>query len=307
MPDLPERYLKSIQEDYPSLSIHDAELISHKGQYNDILIANQEIIFRFAKFKEGLETLQREIRLLKALQGKLSLPIPQPVYLSRNINTVGKVFMGYHKIQGEPLWHERFQAIKDQKILKKIASQLAAFLHELHSLPVKQLGLDLPVMDQAQEWAKLYEEVRNFLYPNMRAGAREQVSTHFESYLNTAELHNFEPTLRHGDFGSGNILYGEQEESISGIIDFGSAGLGDPAVDIAAAMTFGESFFKHYYAVYPGIAALIERANFYKGTFALQEALYGVKHSDRDAFERGTAPYSWICNCCRGLVSHSAI
>jgi len=292
MPDLLERYLNSIQEDYPSLSIHDAELISQRGQYNDILIVNQEIIFRFAKFEEGLETLWGEISLLDALQGKFSIAIPHPVYVSKNTEKIGKAFMGYHKIRGEPLWHERFQAIKNQQVLAKMASQLAAFLHELHSLPAEQLGLDLPVMDQAQEWAKLYEEVRNFLYPNMRAGAREQVSKHFESFLNTPELHNFKPTLRHGDFGSGNILYDEQEESISGIIDFGSAGLGDPAVDIAAAMTFGESFFNHYYAVYPGIAALIERANFYQSTFALQEALYGVKHSDRDAFERGIAPYS---------------
>jgi aminoglycoside 2''-phosphotransferase len=284
-------YLQSIQSDYPELSIRDSELIGRGGQYNEILIVNKDIIFRFPMFEEGLETLQREIRLLKALQGKLFLPIPQPVYLSRNINTVGKVFMGYHKIQGEPLWYERFQAIKDQKVLKKIASQLAAFLHELRSLPVKQLGLDLPINDQAQEWAILYEEIRNYLYPKMRADARERVSNYFETYLNTPELHNFEPTLRHGDFGSGNILYDEQEESISGIIDFGSAGLGDPAVDIAAVMTFGESFFKHYYVSSPGIDGMLERAKFYNSTFALQEALYGLKHDDQEAFERGMAAY----------------
>ncbi len=176
--------------------------------------------------------------------------------------------------------------------LKKIASQLAAFLHELHSMPAEQLGLDLPVMDQAQEWARLYDEIREYLIPSMRAGAREQVSKHFETFLNTPELYKFEPTLQHSDFGSGNILYDEQEQSISGIIDFGLVGLGDPAVDIAAAMIFSEAFFNHYYAAYPGIPALIKRAEFYKGTFALQEALYGVQHDDHEAFKRGIAPYS---------------
>ena len=57
-------------------------------------------------------------------------------------------------------------------------------------------------------------------------------------------------------------------------------------------MTFGESFFNYYYASYPGIGSLVERAKFYKGTFAIQEALYGMKHDDREAFERGIAPYS---------------
>lgn len=30
---------------------------------------------------------------------------------------------------------------------------------------------------------------------------------------------------------------------------------------------------------------------FYRGTFALQEALYGIEHDDREAFERGIAGY----------------
>jgi len=37
--------------------------------------------------------------------------------------------------------------------------------------------------------------------------------------------------LRYGDFGTGNILYDPQTLTISGIIDFGFAGLGDGALD----------------------------------------------------------------------------
>ncbi|MCP4426075.1 MAG: phosphotransferase [Chloroflexi bacterium] len=35
----------------------------------------------------------------------------------------------------------------------------------------------------------------------------------------------YKPSLRHGDFGTGNILYNPQRQAISGIIDFGFAGL----------------------------------------------------------------------------------
>ena len=291
MTDLQERYLQSIQEDYPDLSIHDVSFNSHEGQYNDLLIINDQLIFRFPKFEAGLITLRREVGLLELLQGWLTLSIPNPVYLSRNTKTIGKIFMGYPKIQGEPLWHPRFQSIKDQQVLEKMASQLATFLRELHTIPVDHLEFELPINDLPQDWAKMYEEIRHYLFSKMRPDARDMVSEHFESFLSDSEEHPFEPTLRHGDFGSGNILYDQQDQSISGIIDFGSAGLGDPAVDIAAAMTFGESFFNRYYVSYPGITALIKRANFYKGTFAIQEALYGVKHDDQEAFERGIATY----------------
>ena len=160
MTDLQERYLQSIQEDYPDLSIHDVSFNSHEGQYNDLLIINDQLIFRFPKFEGGLITLRREVDLLELLQGTLPLAIPRPVYLSRNTITVGKVYMGYHKIQGEPLWHSRFQSIKDQQVLAKMASQLAAFLRELHAVPVDHLELDLPINDLPQEWAKMYAEIR---------------------------------------------------------------------------------------------------------------------------------------------------
>lgn len=292
MTDLKKRYLKAIREDYPDLLIQEAELNIQEGQYNDLLIINQQLIFRFPRFAGGLKTLMREVSLLEQLQGKLSLAIPRPLYLSSSTKIIGEVFIGYPKIRGEPLWHERFQAIKDPQILTHLASQLANFLYELHSIPVEQLGLDLPINDRPQDWAKMYEEIRLHLFPKMRPDARNSISKHFESFLENAEQHTFEPALRHGDFGSGNILYDQDTQSISGILDFGSAGLGDPAVDIAAAMTFGESFFNHYYSYYPGITSLINRARFYKGTFALQEALYGLKNDDQGAFERGMFAYT---------------
>ena len=36
---------------------------------------------------------------------------------------------------------------------------------------------------------------------------------------------------------------------------------------------------------------MMERAKFYKGTFALYEALHGIKNNDRPAFESGIAAF----------------
>ena len=285
-------YLQSIQRDFPNLVIQNATLNSQEGQYNDLLIINNLLIFRFPKFEAGLATLRCEAALLERIQGMLPLAIPNPQYVSREMKTVGKAFMGYTKIKGEPLWHPLFQSIKDKTVLKKLAGQLANFLWELHSIPLAQHEIDLPINDLPPEWQNLYDEIRKYLYPKISLDSQQAISHHFETFLEQVSDHPFEPALRHGDFGSGNILYDPQSQSISGIIDFGSAGLGDPAVDIAAAMTFGDSFFNYYYASYPGLEALIERARFYKDTFALQEALYGVKHDDPAAYERGIAPYT---------------
>lgn len=290
--DLRERYIQTILKEYPDLVINSASLNSQAGQYNDLLIINDQLVFRFPKFEAGLVTLQFEVTLLNQIQDLFPLKIPNPEYVSRKMNTVGKAFMGYQKINGEPLWHPLFQSIKDQQVLEKLAAQLAGFLWELHHIPLNQLDPNLSVKDLPDEWQNMYDEIRSLIFPKLSQESREAISLHFESYLNQAADHPFEPALRHGDFGSGNILYDPQTQSIRGIIDFGSAGLGDPAVDIAAAMTFGDSFFNYYYASYPGLEALVERARFYKGNFALQEALYGVKHDDPAAYERGIATYT---------------
>ena len=64
--------------------------------------------------------------------------------------------MGYPKINGEPLWHDLFQSITNQKILAKLAAQLASFLRELHTIPIDQLEIALPCNDLPGEWENLY-------------------------------------------------------------------------------------------------------------------------------------------------------
>lgn len=105
------------------------------------------------------------------------------------------------------------------------------------------------------------------------------------------ELHRYRICLRHGDFGPGNILYNPEAQTISGVIDFDGMGLGDPVLDIAAASCYGEDFTRQFHLVYPEVDSMMERARFYKGTYALQEALHGFKNKDNEAFQSGMTEY----------------
>ncbi|MCI0397017.1 MAG: phosphotransferase [Chloroflexi bacterium] len=273
------------------MPIQSTTLLNKEGQYNDVLVVNDNVIFRFPRYAEGVEALRREVHILRRIQGYITLPVPNPTFTAVDEKTIGQVFMGYRMIPGAPLWQETFRAIQDEQTLQRLAGQLAGFLKELHSIPAGVVGTDLPVNDTPAEWAKLYAEIRSLLFPFMRPDAREWASHHFETYLNSPHWHVYQPSLRHGDFGTGNILYDRENQAISGIIDFGFAGLGDPALDIAAVSTLGESFFARFYETYPEIGSMLERAHFYRGTYALYEALHGVKYRDSEAFESGIASY----------------
>ena len=283
-------YEKRIREVYPEFTITHSE-VNEIGQNNDVLIVNGSLVFRFPKYMEGIRKLKKEARVLESLKGNLSLQIPFPLYQSMEPEEVGKVFTGYKMIEGEPLWPMVF---KDNEVHRqKIASQLVCFLNELHSQSVDDLGIEKKrIGDIRSSVVDLYDRFKEKLFPHMNEKARVEVRRNFDSFLSNDGLLDFQPVLIHGDFGSSNILWDPTRYEVSGIIDFGETEVGDPAYDFAGLLSsYGEPFVRDCLTVYPGGDQIFERMSFYRGAFALQEALHGLENDDPRAFENGMKGY----------------
>ena len=282
-------YLLTIKEIYPELDVVSVRLHTTEGQFNDILFVNDDLIFRFPRYEKSVQNFLLEIELLQKLQGYVNLPIPNPIYICTGTKDVGKVFMGYKMLVGKPLFRNVLSRITDHSILETFAQQLADFLHGLHTLSPTILGLDLLHQDQLTEYNTFFSDVKEHLFTFMRPGSRDSINEHFEGYFDNPNLHEYTPSIIHGDFGGSNILF--EENKITGIIDFGFAGLSDPARDIASVSTFGDPFFEQICMHYPNVESLLERANFYRGTYALYEALHGFNNKDEEAFKNGMEQY----------------
>jgi aminoglycoside 2''-phosphotransferase len=278
-----------IRELDTELNINHSEVI-RLGQNNDVLIVNDTLVFRFPKYVEGIKKLKKETEVLEQIRGKLSLPIPYPQYKSMEPNEVGKVFTGYQRIEGTPLWHDMMKNIHNEE---RIASQLVQFLKELHSQPVDSLGIEKKsAEDVRNSIVGLYGKFKNKLFPYMNETSRSEIDHNFEAFLSNKELLSFNTVLIHGDFGASNILWDSKREEITGIIDFGETEIGDPAYDFAGLLSsYGQPFVKRCLSMYPDGERIFERMTFYKSTFALQEALHGVENNDREAFESGMREY----------------
>jgi aminoglycoside 2''-phosphotransferase len=134
----------------------------------------------------------------------------------------------------------------------------------------------------------MYAAIQDSLFPQMRPGAQDWVTGQFEQFLSDPGSFDYVPTLRHGDFGPSNILYDQNTLTITGVIDFASAGLGDRAIDFAGLRSgFGEDFLRRVARHYPIDRPMMKRIIFYQSTFALQEALYGFDNNDEEAFNNG--------------------
>ncbi len=273
------------------IKIDSAELHTTDGQFNDIVFINDDLIFRYPRTPQVAESYTIQTLLLTYLQGKLPLSIPCPLYTATADVPWQQRFFGYRHIPGKPLYREALAVIRDPLALQDMATQLAAFLLTLHRLAPVDLPVDLPVRDGIGDWEALYIGFQETLFAYMRPQARRWVMGNFESFLNNPSRFTYHPVLRHGDFGGSNILYNPQTNRISGVIDFESLGLGDPATDVAALSTYGEEFFALCLATYPEMQTMLDRAQFYRSTFALQEAYYGLRDGDQAAFQRGIAAY----------------
>jgi aminoglycoside 2''-phosphotransferase len=278
-----------IREVYPELNINQSEVID-LGQNNDVLIVNDTLVFRFPKYMEGIKKLKKETKVLEQIKGKLSLPIPYPQYKSMEPNEVGKVFTGYKRIEGTPLWPDMMKNIHNEE---RIASQLVQFLTELHSQPVDSLGIEKKSAEDVRNLiVDLYRKFKDKLFPYMNESSKSAIDHNFERFLSNKELLSFNTVLTHGDFGASNILWDPKREEITGIIDFGETEIGDPAYDFAGLLaSYGQPFVKKCLSLYPDGDKIFERMSFYKSTFALQEALHGVENDDREAFESGMKGY----------------
>jgi aminoglycoside 2''-phosphotransferase len=275
---------------YPTLTIQTTRLLTHEGQFNDILIVNEALIFRFPRSPHAAQMLTQEAALLPHLHPHLTTPIPQPHYQALDPETGLLCFMGYPMLPGRSFSHEDLVAMGEAS-RQHLAAQLAAFLHQLHTLPVGDLGLPHTNADSPEHWADLYAQFRAQLFPYLRPDACTAVTAAFEAFLNTPHHFTYQPVLRHGDFGTGNLLYDPQTNTLTGVIDFGFAALGDPAYDIASISGCGPAFLEHFYPVYPAIPTMLERARFYRSTFALLQALHALRDNDPDAFQDGISQY----------------
>lgn len=275
-----------IKEKIPNFTIHNYYK-NEQGQNNDVLIINDEWVFWFPKYKGGIEQLKKETVILEGVATKLSIPVPTPEFQSFQPEEPGQVFTAYRLLPGSPLWREDMIGLEDAA-RRQAAEDLAVFLKELHSIPADTIPSPAQQNSAVEEMEDLYKRLETKVFPFMKQEAVEETEKRFTAYFSSCQF--AVANIVHGDFGCSNILW--DKERVTGIIDFGGAGIGDPAYDVAGILaSYGEEFMNMMIPHYPEIISFQERVHFYKSTFALQEALFGVENGDRQAFDNGLAGY----------------
>lgn len=269
-------YEKRIREIAPEVALRSLSL-NTEGLMNDVVIVNDEIVFRFPKHEYALKHLKVEASLLCLLRQHLTLEIPSPLYESDEA-------LCYRLIPGETLRRDLLIGLPEDD-QQALADQLAQFFKELHGVPVGEISnVEIPMADALMKyegWVKVYQRIREKVFPLLLPHLRDWATAHFENHL--ADKSNFEYELKmvDTDIPPYHILFDRGRKRINGIIDFGCAGLGDPAIDLGVTLyNYGESFLNRFYQLYPEAESYLKRARFYAGAHEVRWLLTGLERND---------------------------
>lgn len=268
MSDRLEKYLIRIRGIQPG-ALTKSAVLNDEGLANDVVIVNAETVFRFAKNEYGVKVLKAELRVLQAIRPYVSLPVPAPFYSNSDV-------IAYPFLKGETLTRAILFGL-DTNERKIVINQMAVFLKELHGVPVDEtLPATLAPVRHA-DWIAIRRRVEDKIYPLLMKHQRAWVEQLFDGILPDESNFNYIPKLIHGDLGCYHILYDPSSKRLSGIIDFGVAGVGDPANDLACLIQYyGETFVNQFQAVYPEIDIYMKRARFYAQAIELEWVLNGL-------------------------------
>ncbi|HEU0075808.1 MAG TPA: phosphotransferase [Dehalococcoidia bacterium] len=201
-----------------------------------------DYVLRFPKRPGTAAEVNGSRRLVAELQAHLSTPISVPdVYGEHGPNDApfaGHPFVpGVSLITAAQLLPASARGIPPEiRLAPTLGREIGVFLRELQSFPVdRALELGVPLKDgpaQRVDTIELYEDVIRRAFPLLSCEARTYAERRFDAFLNEPANFQFEPRLIHHDLDRQNLLSDPESGSLSGVIDWEGARIGNPAIDL---------------------------------------------------------------------------
>lgn len=259
------------------LGVSEAAAPIHGGWASWTFDVGGDRILRVARNAEIAAAHRREERLLPELARHVDFAVPVPTAVGE---FDGHTYMLYPRLPGRAI------GAGDR------VGEVAGMLRRLHAFPAERaaelLGCEAGGWHddyRLQDRVWLHRDVLPRLEPELRAA----VGKAFDEALDS--LRGFTPVLVHRDLGTEHILC-DDGGTPTGVIDFETATLGDPAIDFVGLWaTFGADVTRELIADY-GLPVSEERLRFYLWMGAAHAIRHGVEEGDEAIVADGIAGLS---------------
>jgi aminoglycoside phosphotransferase (APT) family kinase protein len=214
--------MKVLGQEVPDLHVQSIAF-HHAYQDRCVVEINDSLILKFPLREETGEWMAREHWVLNALQGRISIATPTPVFVAQQV-----FCYGYQKVPGILLTDEHYWALTTRQ-KQHLALAIAHFLSELHGLldVVEAAAAGLrPPDDPLSSW-QLRQRLLPLLEQSQYVSLVEQI---LDRYQQIESISKHEVVL-HGDLHGWNIALDPATNQLVGVFDFNGTCIGDPHLD----------------------------------------------------------------------------
>lgn len=242
-------------------------------------------VVRVPNHERATAGLAREAALLPVLAAHGVPHVPTEAALLRDAD--GAPIAAVHRyVEGEPLTRARLATVRGAR-RERLARQLAAFLGALHAVPLAEtraLGAPEPEL-----WSEMYAPLITELRPHLGARTATALDVLGARFAATEDERRAARALVHADIAGAHLLV-DADGALAGIIDYGDAMIGDPALDFAGLLNeASRALRERVLAHYPGRvdAGARDRAAWYITVAPLYAVREGLARGDAALLERG--------------------
>jgi aminoglycoside phosphotransferase (APT) family kinase protein len=207
---------------FPQWSDLSLEPVVSAGTDNALYRLGDDMVVRLPRIQWAVEDVAKELRWLPRLQPLLPVAIPLPVGKGRPGEGYPWAWSVLQWVPGEnPILGD----LDDPNSLAKELAQFVAALHRIDPAGGPPAGRGVPLAERDVATRTAIGELRG-LIDIERATAAWGEALHAPEWLRPG-------VWVHGDLAPGNLLL--ESGKLSGVIDFGALGVGDPACDLMVA------------------------------------------------------------------------
>jgi aminoglycoside phosphotransferase (APT) family kinase protein len=235
-------------------------------------------IVQLPRHDQAADALRTQIALLPELSREVSAPIPFP-----ELTSLEPPAMAYRKLEGAPasegtessltgIWPER----------------LGRFLYDLHLVPLEFVGLRGAGTEAWRDRLRVQiDEFDARVVPLLAPEETRRARSLFDALLLDANV-RFAESLVHADLGPEHVLVTPTGD-LAGVIDWGDATSGDPAIDFAWLLDSPSDAGERALAAYggPSDASFRARAAGYHALAPWYEVHYGLETDRPELVDTG--------------------
>jgi aminoglycoside 2''-phosphotransferase len=231
MATIPDAYLRRIQRDLPATAPHQLDFITD-GMVNDVVVVDRAWVYRFGKHDWSKPLMQHEAKVLDLVRTHVDVSVP-------HLELLGDDGCRYPFLPGTPLTRRTLLGWSEAD-RNAVLTSVVRFVAQMHAIPTADataagIGPSDTNRD-ASWWRTFHADLTTTLVPLLMRHQRDDVDDLFAPVLDGTLAFDHRPTLVYGDVASYHLLVDPNERRLAAVLDFGTAGIGDPAVDVAGLL-----------------------------------------------------------------------